>query len=172
MWEPRPLQYSVPCNVWRMGVIYTKNRVQPNLDAPTLYASQSLSAKSYKDIFLPREIPALSQFYLSATPRQPPGHHSAHCQVTLPASNPWCDVPNTKQNYPTVQSKFPCSWQRGKKLRRGRMKRQMGMEKRYRDFCWLYLLDFLRYLTRMVVQAVILLDKQNPYVETGVCERA
>lgn len=47
------------------------------------------------------------------------------------------------------------------------------MEKRYREFCWLYLLDFLRYLARIqacVVQAVAALEKQNQYVDTWVCE--
>lgn len=48
---------------------------------------------------------------------------------------------------------------------RGR-KRQMGVVKRYRDFCSLYLLDFLRYLDRIVVQAVVVLDKQILYIES------
>lgn len=42
----------------------------------------------------------------------------------------------------------------------------MGMEKRYRDFCLIYLLDFLRYLDRIVVQAMIALDKQILYIES------
>lgn len=52
------------------------------------------------------------------------------------------------------------------RLRKGERKRQMGMEKRYRDFCLIYLLDFLRYLGRIVVQAMIALDKQILYIES------
>lgn len=46
------------------------------------------------------------------------------------------------------------------------VKRQMDIEKRYRDFCSLYLLGFLSYLDRIVVQAVIVLDKQILYIES------
>lgn len=46
------------------------------------------------------------------------------------------------------------------------VKRQMDIEKRYRDFCSLYLLGFLSYLDRIVVQAVIVLDKQILYTES------
>lgn len=46
------------------------------------------------------------------------------------------------------------------------IKRQMDIEKRYRDFCSLYLLGFLSYLDRIVVQAVIVLDKQILYIES------
>lgn len=46
----------------------------------------------------------------------------------------------------------------------GEKKKWIVMEKRYMYFCWLYLSGFLRYLVRMVVQAMTALDKQNPSI--------